>query len=323
MSIGGNEKQGTSSGDLKKLISWSVESKAIYLLTGLSFVLYLLTKSTIFALLSAVFVVLLFIFESIANASKTGWKHEITELAVTLLVAGTIWYGASFLLHTSAPLDSVVSCSMLPNLQRGDMVILQGIQGASANVNVPEINLTRAEFDSNNWTNEQLLCAVCPGPNGSHICAATTRVTSNGIALVNESNQSGNLIKYNCGVCEQRFDNGTVSQVACTKSISIKDTTISPNTTNDIIVYTPQPGDLFKSEIIHRTLAKLNVENSTYYLVKGDNNAQLDLQFLNSPIPEKSVVGKVVFRIPYAGYLKLFLFGYLQTPSGCDSTLSS
>ncbi|MFZ5500463.1 MAG: hypothetical protein ACOY58_00930, partial [Candidatus Micrarchaeota archaeon] len=58
------------------------------------------------------------------GASKYGWKHEVLDSVIALAVAVAIWYGASFMLNTSAPISAVVSCSMLPDLQRGDFVIV-------------------------------------------------------------------------------------------------------------------------------------------------------------------------------------------------------
>jgi signal peptidase I len=39
-----------------------------------------------------------------------------------------VWFSLQFFLATKYPLDVVPSCSMLPSLQRGDMLLLQGIK---------------------------------------------------------------------------------------------------------------------------------------------------------------------------------------------------
>ena len=306
----------------KPLLDWVVENRVLYIATALVFLLYLATKSVIFALLTAVLVVLLFAIESWHSALKTGWKNELKEIAFAVLIAGAVWWGGGFILHTSAPLDAVVSCSMLPNLERGDMVVLQG--GAA---NAPEVSVSAAEFQSNEWQNEKVVCAYCErvGPGGvvREPCVARTKLTENGLIAVGEANQSGNLVQYECGTCFKKHSNGIASDVPCAKAIIVKGQRIVPNYSNDVIVYTPLQGDIFRGETIHRVVTRMNVDGNYYYLTKGDNNEQLDVQYGNSPIAQDKVVGKVLLRLPYLGYLKLFLFGFLSTPAGCDSTLGA
>jgi len=308
--------------DWQKMLDWIVASKLLYVIFIVIFALYLLTRSVIFAALTAISLIALFVAESVQSASKTGWKNELKEILIAVIVGGLIWYGSGFLLQTSAPLDAVISCSMLPNLERGDMVVLQG-----GIPQAPEIALSGAEFDAQDWKREQLVCALCERRNSSsgmiynELCTASTEMTEFGLRLIGEVNQTGNLVQYECGLCTRKYANGTVASFPCTKSISVKGQRIEPNVSNDIIVYGPSAGNVFAGETIHRVLAKLNVDGKYYYLMKGDNNEQLDIQYGNVPAPQEKEVGKVVFRMPYVGYLKLFLFGFLGTPPGCDSTL--
>jgi len=298
----------------KDWVTWVVETKALYIVLIVCFLLYLLTRSAIFAFLVAASTICLFAAESVYSASKTGWKHELKEILVAVLVAGAIWYGGGFLLGTSAPLDAIVSCSMLPNLERGDMVVLQG-----GIARAPEVAVSREEFEANNWTNQHAVCVPC----GERLCVNRTRMTPNGLLVLDEVDQSKNLIQYECGICSRRKADGTVVNVACTKAILIKGQRIEPDYSNDVVVYTPAQGDMFAGETIHRVLARINVDGRYYYLMKGDNNEQLDIQYGNSPVPQERIVGRVIFRMPYIGYLKLFLFGFLTTPPGCDSVLSA
>src|SRR5271157_1983367 len=97
-------------------------------------------------LFAALIVVEIFVFvgmEVKEGATKHGWKHEVVDTIIALLVAVAIWYGFSFVLNTSSPISGVVSCSMLPNLQRGDFVIVQG-----APVDAYQINMTQVQLDS-------------------------------------------------------------------------------------------------------------------------------------------------------------------------------
>ncbi len=306
-----------------KMLDWIVSTKALYVVFILVFALYLITKSVIFAALTALSLIALFVADTLHSASKGGWKNEIKEILVAVLVAAAIWYGGGFLLHTGAPLDAIVSCSMLPNLERGDMVILQG-----AEPNAPEVAVSQSEFAAQDWKKEQIVCALCERINSStgarsmEPCTAGYVITPLGLQLTGEASQSGNLLQYECGICTRRYYNGSVAEVPCTRAVLADGQRIAQNLSNDVVVYSPLPGDTFRGETIHRVYLKMDVEGKKYYFTLGDNNDQLDLQFGNSPISQEHVVGKVAARLPYVGYVKLFLFGLLGTPAGCDSTLA-
>lgn len=53
-------------------------------------------------------------------------RNELWELITGLVFAYILWLLLCFLLNTSSPLSDVTSCSMLPNLELGDMVLLKG-----------------------------------------------------------------------------------------------------------------------------------------------------------------------------------------------------
>jgi hypothetical protein len=130
-----------------------------------------------------------------------------------------------------------------------------------------------------------------------------------------------------------------LGETTCTKAIKIKNITIEENFSNDVIVYAPKPVIPWNGgigDIIHRAFAKIKVGNSTYVLMKGDNNAYFDT--LVFAIPEvkdidrvetftrmvtftpfqNEVMGKVILRIPWLGYFKLFISGYFEDPRGCE-----
>ena len=96
-------------------------------------------------LIGAAIVVEIFVFigmEVKQGATKHGWKHEVVDTIIALMVAVAIWFGASFVLNTETPVSGVVSCSMLPNLQRGDFVIVQG-----APISAYKLEMTQSELD--------------------------------------------------------------------------------------------------------------------------------------------------------------------------------
>ena len=55
--------------------------------------------------------------------------------------------------------------------------------------------------------------------------------------------------------------------------------------------------------IVHRVINKYNISNTWYFTTQGDNNALPD----DEDIPESRVIGVVVWRIPYIGWVKIFL----------------
>jgi hypothetical protein len=304
----------------KKTLAWLVNSKALYAVLFCMFILYITTKSPLFAILIAFSIISIFVAETVESAGKTGWVNEVKEIAIAIGVAALIWYGSGFILGTGAPLDAVTSCSMLPSLERGDMVILSG-----GEPNAPEVSISQEEFSNWKYRDEQVVCAMCEKMvNGFKTlvpCAANVERSGVGLKVTGEANQSGNLLQFECGTCMKKFSNGKTETVPCTKSVSLKGRNFSKDLSNDIIVYTPLEGDLFRAEIIHRAVFKMDVEGKKYFFTWGDNNDQMDIQFGNSPIPSEKIVGKSVVRLPYIGYVKLFLFGYFSTPAGCDSVL--
>lgn len=126
------------------------------------------------------------------------------------------------------------------------------------------------------------------------------------------------------------------------KSVTVKGEMFNENFSNDVVVYEPLENSVFVGSTIHRVLLKVSVDGKLYYLTKGDNNEVMDVQapsrgvdtrdgrctfFVesreNRPVPQENVKGKVILKVPYLGYLKLFLWGYLGTPSGCDTIIET
>lgn len=89
---------------------------------------------------------------------------------------------------------------------------------------------------------------------------------------------------------------------------------------NEIYAH-PDDGDIIvfrdprtpSSLIVHRAIDKINVSGTWYFITKGDNNPTRDY-FSGFPegVPFDFVIGKVIWHIPYLGYVKI----YLGTPLG-------
>ena len=314
-----------------------------YIAIILLLALYILTKLSLFALLCAISIVAIFAYETYEGAKRRGWKNELGEIVIAVVAGIVIWYGAGFLLGTAAPLDAVVSCSMLPNLDRGDMVLLKG-----GEISVPTVEVTALEWEQiegrmrTNYT-----CGPCEEAAGykpynfsicSISCEDSCLLAIDGKPVFSGSAET--LFSYNYGICKLRSADGEIINSVCVKSVTIKGKTFEESAGNDIVVYEPRRGSIFVGSTIHRVLARVSVEGEVYYLIKGDNNEILDVQapayrsiagntcifYTNStrenkPVPQENIKGKVIARIPYMGYLKLFLWGYIENPAGCDTVI--
>ncbi|MEW6328497.1 MAG: hypothetical protein AB1468_00100 [Candidatus Micrarchaeota archaeon] len=293
----GIEKEETGGESLKKILAEVLRKKYFYIAIIAVFALFILTREPVFALVAAGLLIVLLAAEIYVGAGTSGWAHEIKETVIAILAAVAIWLALGFLLNTSSPLDAVVSCSMLPNLERGDMVLLQ-----DADPSAPEVNVSREDWGR----------AVEDLKKMQPVCVGGKISTTDG------------LVSFECGLCRQKNPStGALAEIPCVKSVTIAGSRIAPSLENDIIVYEPLPSDFFarSGAIIHRVVAVVNVEGARYYLTKGDNSAAFDVQGGNSPVQRERVKGRVVLRIPYVGYVKLFMSGLFDTPPGCDKII--
>ena len=159
----------------------SPKYQAIILVVLLAF--YLLSPNDFFRVIFGILTALTFLamvaLEMKSGVDQQGWKNEIKDTAVLIIVVLIFWFAIQFLLNTSSPISAVVTCSMLPNLQRGDFAIVQG-----AIPNAHEIELTKAELQQLfgkstlifNGTNTEVFGSAysyCLGVgSGTQLCAA-------------------------------------------------------------------------------------------------------------------------------------------------------
>ncbi len=319
MANGKKEAEAGVSVWLKRLI---LDSKFMYLLVAIAFVLFLVTRSPIFAGLSIALLLVMLIGESMIGASEHGAKKEAYEIAVAIAAALAIWYGMGLVLSTHAPLNAVVSCSMLPNLQRGDLVILQGTEPRGIDVYADSFDYENVSasvegvgvFQTN--YSLALYCVVYPSavPCGAYL-QSPEKVTENYGPL-----------EFKHGWCDVSVQ-GKVGKTQCAKSIVVNGKEYRYDIPGDTIVYSTLPSDWFSvggsKEIIHRVFMKVHSGGETYYITKGDNNNLFDIQYGNTPSTPERTAGKVITRLPYLGYFKLFLFGYLSDPAGCDQVFTT
>ena len=296
----------------------------LYIILVAAFALYIVYQSSptlavVFGVMTFVILVALIGLEVINGSRESGKLRNALEIIAAIVIVLVVWFAMKAILHTNYPIDAVPSCSMLPALQRGDLIVLQGVNASG--IKAPQVRVTKSGVQGmlNNINGEALEC-VAYKISGDNLNVSQVvlpgysvglfRQEVNGGSIISYQNQSGNLVKYSCGTASVVYQNGTVQQEAYTKSITIGNTTISGDHNNSIIVYQTVPQDSFykdgDSYIVHRVYAVLNASGTYYYLTKGDNNPGLDMQYQNYPINQSYVEGKVVGTIPFLGYLEAY-----------------
>ncbi len=310
---------------------FATESVLQFSLIALTLVLYLITKSPIFGALILIEIVAIVALEIRYGVKKHGWKHELKEILISLGLILLIWVAAMFVMQTSVPLNAVVSCSMLPSIERGDLVLVHGSEPTGY-----ELELTPEEFALLNSSPTAHL------PDGSTrtlhgslytYCAQypTDSACRDFFSSPSSFYETRGPFTFHYGMCSRYVKENHYSfSTPCLSYVEFRGTPYPIQLTHDTIVYGPAQGDLYSlaGDIIHRVYFKLDVDGSTYYLTKGDNNPVMDIQEYsysramgNSPPGDSQYKGKVVGRLPYIGYLKLFISGFFYETVNCDSTL--
>jgi hypothetical protein len=317
-----------------------VPTLPLYILLIALFVLYLYFQTVPFlalllGLLLFIVFVLLIVFELAGSVAEEGLTRSVFEIVIALAVVFLLWYSIRILLHTAYPLDVVPSCSMQPHLNRGDVILLQGITNISE-LHAPIVEVSKAAYAQMiSGINVELL--ACTAYNTSSGNPATSQLLKPGYAvglenevtgkIVQQSAQSNNLVQYTCGTSQVAFGNGTTGTEAYTAAITISGTTIIGDRNNSAVVYQTVPSDAFyklgDSYVVHRLYAIINASGSYYLLTKGDNNPGLDMQFGNYPVNMSQLQGKVIASAPYLGYIKLIFAKSFIEPAGCNTTMSS
>lgn len=323
----------------------------LYLVLAVLVVLYILHNSELVGVLVFGIMLIILAAEFRSNVSSEGLTKTIYEVVIAIGAAALfLWVLPSILLHTSAPIDVIGSCSMLPVMHRGDLVVLSGITNMSQFLkshSIPIVNLSSGAFTamandigteylwplpylSNNRSAIQI-SGIINGTSGYNIgmynISCISKWGYRGLAYnfyrcyVNQTNQS-NLIKYNYSFLKVMMGKNT-DYIAQISGIQIANTAIIENYSNPVIVYKPKPTDSFalSGDIIHRLYAAMKVNNKYYLLTKGDNNPILDIEAFNSPINSTNVVGYVIADIPYIGYPSLLIKLQSGVPLGCNQTI--
>lgn len=198
--------------------------------------------------------------------------YWIVYLLYSLLLAFIIFKLLGVILGTSLPLATVVSGSMEPSFYRGDIMVIKGAKNLKAEtITIDEEIKTKnlSEFSKMEYSRNE----------------------------------------YGLNEVEKIIINN--------QEIVIKDAITNKNS---VVVYR---SNLTGRDIIHRVVLIIDAKDGKYVLTKGDNgetNYIIDQDCTISgnyiingclhiyPIETKDLLGKKLFKIPYVGYLKLFLF---------------
>ncbi len=293
---------------------------ALYILGIASIILYLLTGSnSIMGWISFAIILAIAINEFLPEEKGTqGTKKASAEIIYSVCFAIVAWTLLTVFLNTQTPINVVTSCSMLPNLQRGDLLILRGTQ-----VNTQEITV--------NYTYNKFLSKMIPIPEPCQI-----------------KNDQG---KIRSDFCINSFQfNNTKYNFTKTGDIVVYAPTVQ--------IPQLQQALQGIGLIVHRAVLKVKATDGTFIITKGDNNPTPDQIGLTdetnaaavqnikntqiycftitqgtaggkvctispwiNPIQEDKLLGKSVLDIPVIGYIKLLLFAQTQEPANCKEMI--
>lgn len=278
------------------------------------------------------FIILIIVLDFVESGKNVGYKKSIIETFAVIAAVLIFWIVLIIVLNTTTPLDVVPSCSMLPTLQRGDLIVLHKTE--LNGIKAPIVNVSQSDYLTmlNNIANESLVCLAYNLSSGyfgeaykNGDLIGLFKIVNGYPQIISNYQQSSNLVRYSCakrGIVNQ---NGNVSYIAYTNGININGIAINGDRNNSIIVYQTVPNDTFyklgDTYIVHRIYAIINASGEYYVLTKGDNNPELDMQDNNIPASINDTYGTVIASIPYIGYLKLLTSADISEPQGCNSTI--
>ena len=314
---------------LVKVLEALESTKILYVILVLSFVAYLLSKNVLFGYMVALSILLLVAEEIARGIVDGGLKSEIRETRIAMYFALGLWFGAGAVLQTSSPINAIVSCSMLPAMERGDLVLLHG-----GEVNAPGVRMSSEEvlaIGKNASVSYGNLTFEVEGSVYNYcVLHRNERACLEFVANPEAFSERKGPLEFKYSKCERYTPASRASGYGpCLTSVYYNGEKVSAGQVGDVVVYAPKQGDIFalSGDIIHRVWLKIETPDGNYYVIKGDNNPVADIEVYdarfggNSLASEKQLKGRVLFRIPYVGYFKLFLSGFVEEGESCSSYL--
>lgn len=330
------------------------DDRLIYLLYAavlILIILYILQNSIIIGALAFGAIIVTMAVEFKSSITSEGVRKTAIDLVIAAIaVVIVVWILPSFLLQSSSPTNVVASCSMLPSLGRGDLVLVHGISNFSSFIRqnrIPTVNVSAQSFNSmlKNITSEYLEPFAYLNNDKSDVVLApylNSSLSSYSFGMYNlgciqfylnygetslfykcyVASQANNLIRYNYTIGNVTVS-GKETRILETSNITIANTMITEDYGNPVVVYQTVQGDSFATDpqVIHRVYAVINASGSYYVLTKGDNNPVLDIQAGNYPAGQAQVIGYLFASVPYLGYPSLIIKGQLAPVAQCNQTI--
>ena len=222
------------------------------------------------------------------SVKEEGMRKSLYDIIIAVVAIAVLWIILILVLGTTAPINVVASCSMLPTLHRGDLVVLRGIPNITeflgshgvpvVNVSPQEMNHTLSNmsreflaffaYDPSNKSNYGEIFSSRQLPIGLYDTKCLASYESLGLysklATCLVHSQQGDLIQYNYSI-ENVSGGGNVEYTPQTSEIMISNTIINENYGDPIIVYQTTSNDSFSGDIIHRLVAAIRSGTSTTY----------------------------------------------------------
>ncbi|MEK6972886.1 MAG: hypothetical protein AABW72_02510 [archaeon] len=228
------------------------------------------------------------------NPSENKTITNIIYVISAFIFAFAFYSLFGFLLSTNYPATVVLSGSMEPVFYRGDILIVQGISAET--LIAPEISLDIESLENvSTFFYANGYCSLTGSTSPVKCLQLLNPVLANKISLGNFTTN------------EIRFSDGRVLPI---------------ETSGDIVIYYSK---LQNKEIVHRAVAKIKAKDGIYVLTKGDSkqNPFIDQEggIVEYAINVNDLYGKVIFKIPLLGYVKLLLLDDpMQLIKGCYLT---
>ena len=149
---------------------------------------------------------------------------------------------------------------------------------------------------------------------GDIMVISSTKNLKSEVVTINENIATKNITDF----LEMEYEKGIVKTIKINNQLIEVNDAVENN--NSVVVY---KSNLTGKDIIHRVILIIKANDGKFVLTKGDNNKTnyiIDQDCIISgnyvvngclnmyPINVESLLGKKRLRIPYIGYLKLFLF---------------
>lgn len=289
--------------------------RAYYVSLFALFAFFIITKNAMLGLAAGINIIFIVLWEFYAGSKTGGVKNEVRDTAIAIAIGLFIWFGFGFLLNTPTPINAIVSCSMLPEYERGDMIILQGGE--------PKTQVLQYSGKLEDITSEAKVYhngEIALEANGSMYSYCSQNADELCIKFVSspqEFYETHGPIRLDYGFCTKYYINEKKSiQQVCVKKTYFEGKEIAFDKGYELVVQQPKEGDIYSlvGDIVHRVRFAVNASDGTAYFTKGDNNAIYDFQIYskqygmgNSPILPSQLKGRAVLRIPLLGNFKLFI----------------